>query len=92
MQDDIKLESIASKVVIGFVLDRDVFEGQVGDKRIQNVVSLFVVVVHISISAYKKNSIRILSNKLFDTYFEFSHVSNELRVLAMCGEVYPDMD
>ena len=95
MEKDVNIAimgTITSKVVIGFVGDWDVLEGEVGDEVIQNVDPLLVVVVHISISPYEENGIRICLNKFFNAYLKLGHFSNKLNIFAMCREVNTDMD
>ena len=65
------MSSIACEVMVGFVVDKDLFERDVGDKVIKKDDSFLVLAIDITISPDKQNDIRIIFSEFINTDLQF---------------------
>ena len=74
VEDDINVtivSSISCEVMVSFVVDMDLFEGDISNKVIKKGDSLLILAIDITISPDKQNDIRIIFSEFINTDLQF---------------------
>ena len=74
VEDDINVtivSSVSCEVMVSFVVDMDLFEGDISNKVIKKGDSLLILAIDITISPDKQNDIRINFSEFINTDLQF---------------------
>ena len=84
--------TISYEVVVGSVLDMDLFEREIGEKMLEKAQSLLILGIYIAVSSDKNYSTGILIEKFSKTNFKLRQVRDKLCIFSMRGEINTNMN